>query len=184
MPYPTNLDKMPHLCVAIHPDISDLENKVKITRHSTRAIVTRNEDILLLYTQRYHDYSLPGGGLDEGEDPIDGLKRELAEETGAQDIHQIVPFGIYEEFRPWQKEGAEVMHMFSYCYRCQVGQELGETAYESHEINNGMSPVWINIHQAIAHNHETMRHSPKKGMSIERETFLLEMVAAQMLSHF
>ena len=34
----------------------------QFTRKAVRAIVLRGEDILLLYTQRYQDYSLPGGG--------------------------------------------------------------------------------------------------------------------------
>ncbi len=37
------------------------------------------------------------------------------------------------------------------------------------------------IHEAIAHNEKTMAESPKKGMSIERETFLLHLVAKEML---
>ncbi len=105
---------------------------------------------MLLFTERYHDYSLPGGGLDEGEDVIAGMVRELEEETGAQNIHSIKPFGIYEEFRPWYKDDADVMHMISYCYSCKVDRELGATAYEDYEVKNGMKAVWINIHEAIA----------------------------------
>ncbi|MGB2079087.1 MAG: NUDIX hydrolase [Vibrio sp.] len=168
---------MPLLKLAVHPDARDYAQKIMIERHSTRAIVMRGESILLLYTQRYQDYSLPGGGLDDGEDVIAGLKRELSEETGAQNIRDIQAFGIYEEYRPWHRDGAEVMHMFSYCYRCQIDDALGETAFESHEINNGMKPVWVNIHEAIAHNQATMANSPSKGMSIERETFLLQHIA-------
>jgi len=48
---------------------------------------------------------------------------------------------------------------------------------ESHEINNGMQAKWINIHDAIKHNENTMATSEKKGMSIERETFLLRLIA-------
>jgi ADP-ribose pyrophosphatase YjhB (NUDIX family) len=50
-----------------------------LTRKATRAIVLDGENILLLYTERYHDYSLPGGGVYDGESLINGLKRELKE---------------------------------------------------------------------------------------------------------
>ena len=40
-----------------------------------------------------------------------------------------------------------------------------------------MKAKWINIHEAIKHNTETMATSDKKGMSIERETFLLKLIA-------
>ncbi|MDS1838900.1 NUDIX hydrolase [Vibrio vulnificus] len=172
---------MRHLKTTIHPDIEHLDEKIIFQRSAARAICVDGEDILLLYTERYHDYTIPGGGIDEGEDVIAGLVRELEEETGAKNIHNIKPFGIYEEFRPWYKGEANVMHMHSYCYTCKIDRELGETRFEEYEVKNGMKPLWVNIHQAIAHNERIMAESPKKGMSIERETFLLRLIAKELL---
>ncbi|WP_438468509.1 NUDIX hydrolase [Vibrio vulnificus] len=172
---------MRHLKTTIHPDIEHLDEKIIFQRRAARAICVYGEDILLLYTERYHDYTIPGGGIDEGEDVIAGLVRELEEETGAKNIHNIKPFGIYEEFRPWYKGEANVMHIHSYCYTCKIDRELGETRFEEYEVKNGMKPLWVNIHQAIAHNEQTMAESPKKGMSIERETFLLRLIAKELL---
>jgi ADP-ribose pyrophosphatase YjhB (NUDIX family) len=160
-----------------HPEIKNLEDKSIFTRLSTRSISIQGENILLLYTERYEDYSLPGGGLDLEEDKVAGMIRELSEETGAQNIQNIQAFGIYEEYRPWYKPDFDIQHMVSYCYTCDVDQTLGATNFEAHEINNGMKAQWINIHEAIAHNLHTMANSEKKGMSIERETFLLKMIA-------
>ena len=52
---------------------------------------------------------------------------------------------------------------------------------ESYETNNGMKAIWINIHEAINHNKKTMTTSAKKGMSIERETFLLQLIAESLI---
>ncbi|WP_191600032.1 NUDIX hydrolase [Marinomonas algicola] len=76
---------MRQLKTAFHPDVSPvdvspLSKQVIIMRHAARGIVLKGEDILLLYTRRYHDYSLPGGGIDGQEDYITGLIRELKEE--------------------------------------------------------------------------------------------------------
>ncbi len=109
------------------------------------------------------------------------MVRELREETGANNIQMIQPYGLYEEFRPWYREGADVIHMISYCYTCKVDRQLGQTRFEEYEIKNGMKPVWMNIHQAIAHNEQTMTHSQQKGMSIDRETFLLRLIAKELL---
>jgi len=49
-----------------------------------------------LYTARYEDYSLPGEGLDLGEDKVSGMVRELSEETRATNINNIKSFGAYE----------------------------------------------------------------------------------------
>ncbi|PTA51696.1 DNA mismatch repair protein MutT [Shewanella morhuae] len=155
-------------------------------RRAARAIVLLGDDILLLYTQKYHDYSLPGGGIDDGESLEAGLIRELQEETGALAIQILAPFGRYEEFRPWYREGANVVHMESFCYVCRIdttlGQRgLGETRLEAHEIKNGMRPKWLNIHKAIAHNEKVQRNNPQKGQSIERETFLLKQIVLECL---
>lgn len=164
----------------IHSDITDLSAK-SFTRKATRAIVLNGEDILLLYTKRYHDYSLPGGGIDDGESNIEGLIRELKEETGAHSVQNIQEFGLYEEFRPWYKHDFDIVHMQSYCYVCSIAEELQAPELEAHEINNGMHPIWINIHQAIAHNEHTIATSEKKGLSIERETFLLKHIVNELL---
>ncbi|NMP16092.1 NUDIX hydrolase [Thalassotalea sp. Y01] len=163
-----------------HPDINNLCAS-RFHRQAARAIIVRGEQILLLYTERYHDYTLPGGGVDEGEDLEQGLVRELKEETGAQNIRNVQAFGRYEEFRPWYKADYDIMHMESFCYTCEIDDELANTELEAHEIANGMHPVWINIHQAIAHNEHTMANSEKKGMSIERETFLLKLIVKELL---
>ena len=167
---------MNHLQTSIHPDIDSLNGKKITKRLSTRAICVKGDTILMLYTERYEDYSLPGGGLDDGEEIVSGMIRELVEETGAQNIKGIEEFGIYEEYRPWNKGDFDVQHMISYCYLCTVDEELGETKLEQHELNNGMKPLWVNIDKAISHNEQTIKTSKKKGMSIERETFLLKLI--------
>lgn len=150
-------------------------------RQAARGIILDGENILMLYTERYHDYSIPGGGVDEGENIRTGLLRELEEETGAKQIEIISEFGCYEEFRSWHKADFDSIHMESFCFVCNIHPELGDTKLEAHEIQNGMRPRWINIHQAIAHNEETIANSTKKGMSIERETYLLKRIVKELL---
>jgi hypothetical protein len=43
-----------------------------------------------------------------------------------------------------------------------------------------MKAMWINIHDAIKHNEDVIKHSEKKGLSIERETFLLKRIVAEL----
>ncbi len=163
-----------------HPDILNLDGKTMFTRLSTRAIALQGESILLLHTKRYDDYSLPGGGLDEGEDPALGMARELNEETGAQNIKNIEESVLRSDLVIGAVLVAGRKHMISYCYSCTVDFELGETKYEDYELKNGMAPKWVNIYDAIKHNEHTIKHSPKKGMSIERETFLLKLISQKL----
>ncbi|OOE86823.1 NUDIX hydrolase [Salinivibrio sharmensis] len=167
--------------IAKHTDerVLPLAGKAIIKRNAARAIALDGDEILLMYTARYDDYSLPGGGMDEGETPEQAMIRELEEETGAQHIRDIRPFGCFEEYRPWYRDGADVMHMFSYCFYCQVDRELGTPTFEHYEIHNGMRPVWVSLDHAIAHNKAVMANSEKAGQSLVRETMLLEMIAQQ-----
>ena len=174
------------LKTAFHPDVSPADispnsDLTLIERHAARGIVVRGESILLLYTQRYDDYSLPGGGIDEGEDKVAGLIRELQEETGAQGICNVKDFARYDEYRPWYKSDADIIYMISYCYVCEIDEALGDTAYEPHEVNNGMKPLWMNIYDAIEHNEAVIAGSDKKGLSIERETFLFKEIAEKLV---
>ena len=165
----------------VHQDIKDL-SAPSFRRDAARAIVLRDRQILLLHTQRYDDYSLPGGGIDKDETPINGLIRELQEETGAQNIGNIVEFGCYEEYRPWYRDNLQIVHMRSFCYRCSIDEQLQSPSFEAHEIANGMTPRWIDIDQAIAHNDDTLAHNQKQGLSIVRETFLLKLIAQELLN--
>ena len=164
-----------------HPDIGSLDGKTIFTRLATRSICLIDDTILLLYTERYDDYSLPGGGIEPNENKIQGMIRELKEETGAEDIQNIEAFGVYEEYRPWYKPDYDIQHILSYCYTCHVKYELGAPKLESYELKNGMTARWVKLYEAISHNEKTIALSDKKGISIERETFLLKLIAESLV---
>ena len=153
----------------------------RILRPATRAIVLKGNDILLLHTERYQDYSLPGGGVDHGESLQQALIRELTEETGAQDVKNVVPYGLIREFRENYKQPSQLIEMLSYCFTCEIAEQFSAQNLEDYELANGMSVHWVNIEKAIAYNKQTMAQSEKKGISIIRETFLLEHIAENLV---
>ena len=148
----------------VHPDLSSLDGKV-LERVAARAIVLKGEEILLMYTERYHDYTLPGGGVDQGENLIEGLKRELSEETGAQNVRDIQAFGCYEEYRPWYKDDADYMHMLSYCYLCQIDDELAENALEKSMYSLGSSARQLVSRQIMLSGYLFLLNARKSMMS-------------------
>lgn len=165
----------------VHPDTPSGQIRI-YERKAARAIVLDGRQILLLYTARYNDYSFPGGGVDPEEDLITGLKRELIEETGAKNIKILSEYGYIDEYRPHYNPGHNVIHMLSYFYICQIDRELGDAKMEDYEALNGMSAVWINLYDAIAHNRKVMKDKEASmGLSIERETYVLELVAKELL---
>lgn len=166
----------------IHQDASNLEGKEIYERVAARAIVVVGEEILLMYTARYNDFSFPGGGVDENEDIQKGMIRELEEETGATGIEMVSKYGIYEEIKPIWKKEYDFIHMISHFYICKADRKLGKNQLEDYEVNNGMDARWVNIHDAIAHNKAVIEAQPESiGLYIDRELYMLELVAKELI---
>ena len=71
----------------------------KTPRLTARAIV-RNQDGLyaVMYADKFKLHSLPGGGVEDGEDVLTALRREVYEETGCV-CDEIQELGIVSENR-------------------------------------------------------------------------------------
>lgn len=160
----------------IHPDLKTLDGKV-FERIAARAIILKDHQILLLYTKRYDDYSFPGGGVDQQEDIIQGLTRELEEEIGAVSYKIKSKLGELEEYRPYFDENYDYMHMVSHYFICELTGPLNMPKFEDYEIKNGMESKWINLDEAIEHNEKLMADKPRHmGFSVERETYILKKI--------
>lgn len=171
------------LAELIHPDL-DSRQGIAFRRHAVRGIVLRDEQILLLFTERYNDFSLPGGGVDEGEDITTALQRELEEETGARDVRVHDHYGFIEEYRPYWKPNYDFMHMTSHFYTCTIAAQLGSVRMEHYEVANGMKPMWVPIVDALRHNRDVMtRQEQSMGQSIQRETYMLDRIAKDLLGY-
>lgn len=63
--------------------------------HCSSAVVTFNKKILILYSQRHKQFTLPQGHQKSGESSIETITREIAEETGFTDLNVIRPIRSY-----------------------------------------------------------------------------------------
>jgi len=163
-------------------DCTILKDKRVYKRPSSRGIILKDDKILLLYIKKHDDYSCPGGGLEKNETPREGLIREIKEETGANNIKIISEYGIYNEIiPPLKRKEVDYIYISSYFFICSADSDLGKPQLEDYEEEMGIKAVWVNIHDAIAHNKKTKKENPVYiSRYLEREIFMLELVAKEL----
>ena len=121
------------------------DKELTFERSAARAVMfNRDGQVAIMHFAVNGSYKLPGGGIDEGETPIDALHREVREEAGYT-ITDVRELGVVEENR--YHNG---MHQLSYCYVAMADEFVGTELTEK-EAAEGMELVWFDtIDDAIA----------------------------------
>ena len=109
-------------------------------------ILNSKNELLLGYS--YNTYQFPGGHLEEGESLLDGLKRELKEETGIIfDVSNLEPF---QEIRYYSKNYRNTGKnreniIYYYLIRSDKDYDLSNTNYDTYEIRGNYKLVRVKI---------------------------------------
>jgi len=113
-------------------------------RRASRAILFDNDkNIALLFVSKFNNHKLPGGGIEGEETILQGLNRELLEETGCR-AKNVKEMGEVEEFR-----NKYAIHQISYCFLADLDGEKGTPHFEADEIEDGFKVVWVKLEEAI-----------------------------------
>lgn len=120
------------------------EPKMWGERKTGRAIIfDKNRNVALLHVTKKHYHKLPGGGVEEGENVNEALRREAIEESGC-DITNIRELGIIEEYR-----GRFSEHQTSHCFIADVEGEKKNPDLTPEELENGFEITWLPLEEAI-----------------------------------
>lgn len=111
-------------------------------RNRSVAIVVRNGAILVekIYFEGRYFYSLPGGGIEEGESPEDTVLRELKEECGF-DGKIIRPLNIVH------KKDRSVEYVFEIAVREEQDAITGQDPELSEEEQVIKEVCWMQLHE-------------------------------------
>ena len=116
----------------------------KPPRKTARAIVLNAEKrCAVIYAEKFHLYSLPGGGIEEGEDEVSALVREVYEETGCT-CDTIEPLGIVSENRYHQDYTALAYYFVVHTKAQGAALHLTEA-----EERDGLTVKWCYLHEAL-----------------------------------
>lgn len=146
------------------------------TRDAVRAIIIKNNRILMVHTNK-GDYKFPGGGIKKSETHEQALRREVTEETGYIVNHMQEQAGIIVQRNPNQFDTEGIFQMNSYYYFCDVNKATTHQNLDKYEQEQEFSPIWIELDEVIARNEAILT---QKGSQINpwvyRETLALKKI--------
>lgn len=134
-----------------------------------RGIVRDGTKILISHEENVNCYSIPGGGLEDGESPVDCCVREIGEETG----YAVKPtkhfLTIHEYYGNYL-----LIHHYYLCEAVGTTQRQPTTS----EIERGLVPKWIEFEDILAvfarHNDWAEANEQRRGMYLREYTALME----------
>lgn len=144
-------------------DMTEVVKRVKIL------LVNSNDEILLGYS--HHNYQFPGGHVEENEELIDTVNREILEETGMDlKLTDLEPFarnlGYYKD---WPEEGKNrKIEIYYYEVKTDEKPNLDNTSYTESEKDGGFELRYIplsNVEEELKKNAEEF--GDKKGIARE-----------------
>ena len=118
-------------------------NNPKI-RKGARGIVQREDGKIAIFCKKNkNEYKLPGGGIDEGEEPEIAFRREVKEEAGCE-ITDIKLLGKTEELK-----SLDNFQQISYVFTARVTSIQENLNLTQKEIDEGGCLLWMTPEEAL-----------------------------------
>lgn len=121
-----------------------MQNLLPGIRNATRAVILRDEHILLLRKQgggQSDRYALPGGGQDSGETLQQALNRECQEEIGTGvEILRLIHVADY--FKPRDTDPPSTRQLLEFLFECRVPSDYIATNGH-HPDKHQVEVVWM-----------------------------------------
>jgi 8-oxo-dGTP diphosphatase len=122
----------------------DSNVRYNIRKAARAVVINETGKVAVLYASKNEYYKLPGGGIEDDEDNIRALHREIMEEVGVE-VEIIDEIGLIIEYRIKYE-----LLQISYCYLCKVKGEYKIPTYTANEINEGFELKWLSMNDAIS----------------------------------
>jgi ADP-ribose pyrophosphatase YjhB (NUDIX family) len=159
-------------------NLLNFKNSKIIDRNAVRAIIIKENKILLVLLEKTNEYKFPGGGVEKNETFEDALRREVLEETGCNVIKIIEKAGIMTEYS-FAKEGNDkIFKMVSEYYIVNIDDKQFEQKLDNYEKELLFKPCWTKIEEAYNVNKKIIEDKRSSTPWIKRETRVLEILKA------
>jgi len=146
-----------------------------IYRNAVRAIILKENKVLMVYSEKAHEYKFPGGGIEQDEPREVALKREVIEEVG-QDIKSVnESLGYVDQLYNDIYDEDKYFYQRSYYYFCEVTDEYVGMKLSESEIAMKFLPKWVTLDEAIRVNQYKIDHDNEYPWT-ERELYILKLL--------
>ena len=151
------------------------------TRNSARSIIIRNEKIAMIHSQKYDYYKFPGGGIENGESPIEAMIRETREEAGLIVIPETIrEYGYVHRIQRSDYDATECFIQDNYYYLCDAMDRLASQNLDDYEAKESYQLEFTEPILAIKKN-RNVKESPYNQIMFEREARVLESLISEGL---
>ena len=148
-------------------------------RDSARSIIISNGKIAMIHSKKYDYYKFPGGGIENGEDPIETMIRETQEEAGLTVIPETVKeYGYVHRIQRSDNDPSECFIQDNYYYLCDAEDGLVSQNLDEYEKKESYQLEYVEPSLAIQKN-RSVKDSPYNRMMFEREARVLEMLISE-----
>lgn len=152
-----------------------------LVRYAVRAIVIKDDKLLMIYSTVNNDYKFPGGGIKIGERHEQTLMRELREETGFSLKHITRLAGITIEYDRVREKNYDVFKMHSYYYLCRIKDEINLPNLDPYEADLGFTTVWVSCSEALENNEHLLANDTLENPRwLKRETAVLRILKSMI----
>lgn len=141
-------------------------------RKAARGIIKRHDRYLVIYG-KHGDYKFPGGGMEEGEELLDTLIREVQEETGYKVIAESIA-GCILVHEKRKGEPEDLLDMDSWYYFCDVSKTVYERDLDDYEKEYNYQVAWLPLMDIIRQNEAVQDY--EKTPWVVRETMVMREV--------
>ncbi len=145
-----------------------------VYRPSARGIIIKDGKVAMIHSAMYDYYKFPGGGIEDGETPVEAMIREVKEESGLT----VIPESIRELGSVHRRSRTERGGLFvqdNYYFVCSCKESIGETNLDDYESEEGFALEFVSPEDAIKRNRRCP-YMDKMPLMLEREARVLELL--------
>ena len=151
------------------------------TRHSARSIIIKDGKVAMIHSLKYDYYKFPGGGIENGESPVEAMIRETREEAGLAVIPESVrEYGYVHRIQRSDYNPAECFVQDNYYYLCKAMEQLTSQLLDDYEAQESYTLEYMEPLAAIRKNYD-VKNSPYNQLMFVREARVLENLIADGL---